>query len=316
MHYTTQDYKLCNSDIRLTSNIEYYHHYKSRGIPEGRICNRKTLQYTNEFGGEVAIFIPYIYYLWKNNLLQITDKTPVETFEGMQPFYYFVDPKLMKYKNTQRWFGHDQVKNSCIPLRNKSYMTHDVDPKYWIPPPYREVYKNDEYVYDKPLLVITNKNNDWRGKNINFISVDALRQICKMLSPYYQLVYIRPSKTVKLKGYSDDNSFEQENNGDIDMIKQEFPNVLFFNELAQGKLYNEVLLKLFANCTNYICVQGGSSYIASYFAEKMCVYHQRGMELAFDSYNGFLKRLNKSEIKVSRDNKKLVLCVSDMFISR
>ena len=32
-----------------------------------------------------------------------------------------------------------------------------LDYKKWTPPPYREYYKNDEFKFDKPLIVVSNK---------------------------------------------------------------------------------------------------------------------------------------------------------------
>ena len=55
---------------------------------------------------------------------------------------------------------------------------------------YKEYYKNEEFIFDKPLLIIHNKYNiEWGDKPYNFISVPVLNILCNMFKNKYQLVY-------------------------------------------------------------------------------------------------------------------------------
>lgn len=175
MYYNTNDYKTCNKDLYFTSHEEYYAHFKAVGKHQGRITDRRTLINHNDFVAEIMIFIPYIYYLWSNHLLTMDPENPVSTYKGMRPFYYFLSDELYKERNDKRISRNNVCLDYCnISPKNKTKYIDNYDETYWKPPPYKEIYQNLEYVYDKPLLVLCVKDPK------NFISLfsDNYHVIC------------------------------------------------------------------------------------------------------------------------------------------
>ena len=57
------------------------------------------------------------------------------------------------------------------------------------PPPWKEFYANTEFVYSKPLFVISNKYNvEWGSKPLNFMDYPTLRKIFSMLTPHFTVL--------------------------------------------------------------------------------------------------------------------------------
>lgn len=48
-------------------------------------------------------------------------------------------------------------------------------------------------------------------------------------------------------------------------------------------------MMIYANCDNFISVQGGSSVFTSYFGGKNIIFAKKGGELKHNSYNGYNK---------------------------
>ena len=134
-----------------------------------------------EFGYELQLLIPYAYYLHKNNLLEKTTSC-----KFTNELYYF--SKNHEQLHNLR-ISVMEIKNIPNPCPHVEELNYD---KY-IPPPYKLIYKNDFFVYDKPLLIIHNKFNDeWGMGPINFIDVDTLAKIFNLLNNKYTIIYIRP----------------------------------------------------------------------------------------------------------------------------
>ena len=74
-------------------------------------------------------------------------------------------------------------------------MTHSNSYSFrkWAQVPYKAQFKNDLFVFDKPLLVIANKYNiEWDQPPINFLDIPTLDQIIKTYGATYQIIYNRP----------------------------------------------------------------------------------------------------------------------------
>jgi len=297
-----QDYIELNADLDIKTEIEAKEHWNNIGFNQLRLCNKKQLIVRNEFGNELVLFIPYYYYLYINNLLF---DNKIYTYFGMRPYYFFVKPENIIERNEIRSYTHPS--NNFLLINNLEYVMH-FNKKFWIPPPYISIYKNNIVEHDKPLLIIHNKYNiEWDIMAYNYIDVQTLDKILSLLVDKYQIIYIRQSNNVINKGFSIDSNAVLNDLEDYQLIKQKYSNVLLFNDILEKNnySYNELVVKVFSDCTDYISVQGGNSYLISYFAKKMAIYHKVGGEIGsnYNAYEGWFTYMNEYEknILVSDD---------------
>ena len=266
-----------------------------------RLCNKQQLEVINEFSNELLLYIPYYYYLYSNNLLF---DNKIITYNGMKPLYYFIDSNNLIEKKRRR--RNIPPLNRAL-LVNKDGNVKNLDKKYWIPPPYKSIYKNNLIKFNKPILVLHNKYNiEWNKTYINFIDVETLQHIFNELKDKFQIIYIRPSNKIKHETYSYDlnESFISDELKDYELIDNEFSDtVIKFDDLIKqyNYIYNELLFMLYSNCENFISNQGGGSLVMSFFFTKMLIFHKSGGgELKSGAYNndGWFHDTNKEENKI------------------
>jgi hypothetical protein len=295
--FNWRDYLSLNKDLTATlkTQAEAEKHWADIGCEQKRLCNRKQLEVVNEFGNEIICYIPYFHYLFTAGLLF---DNKVITYHGMQPFYYFCDI-VTKPPQMKRYWNPSHQRNLLV---NSDEHAFSFDKRWWKPPPYKEIYGRQNAVsfqFQKPTLVVHNKYNiEWDIKPFNFIKTSTLDMIFDALKDKYQIVYIRPKANIADFSY-DSNTIVQEFDEDFELIRAKYSNqILTFDEILQGKgsmLYNEVLLQLYANCENYISVQGGSSYLMTYFYQKMLILHIKGDETIHDCYSGWYKEVQQQQ---------------------
>ena len=287
------DINNCENDDKIETN-EAEQHWKNIGSNQMRLCNNKQLEVVNEFGNEIILYVPYYYYLHENN--------KITTYKGMKPFYYFMKPENIIEKNKPRkWIT---PKERYLVVNNDEHVK-EFDKRFWLAPPYKQIYKNNIFKYDKPLLIIHNKYNiEWNLFPINFIKESVLDKILSGLVDKYQIIYIRPSNKKNIlntKGYSEDSNMITEDLKDFELIKSKYNNkVIIFDDLLEkhNYSYNELKLMIYANCDNYICTQGGGSHFTTYFFEKMSLLHINGNELGCGAYDGWYMTVNNINNKI------------------
>jgi len=104
-----------------------------------------------EFGYEMLSALPYAYCLHTEGLLEKTISV-----KDTRELYYF--SQNHEEKDIQRsWHNMPDAINAKIP--NIYIHMVSLDWFRFKTPPYKEVFKNDRFKYDKPILVITNKYN-------------------------------------------------------------------------------------------------------------------------------------------------------------
>jgi len=221
-----------------------------------------------EFGDELVSVVPYTYYLHKQGKL-----TSTVSATGTEPLYYFSPHHIINIDKR-----NCNNANKAIPTRHVWEFTGKGE---WAPPPYKEHYKNDQYVYDKPILVVSNKyNREWFRDPVNYMDADTL---CKIFDRCggYEVFYNRniPDNLLDDQGIMDLHEYE--------VIKERHPEVRFLHELPGDYNLNQMLV--YANCDRFISVQGGNSILASYFGGMNIIYAVKGRELEC----GFYDKLNK-----------------------
>lgn len=235
------------------------------------------IEYIGEYGTEVNTFVPYIYYLKKNNLL----KDKVVLYSGMKPYYYFLEDNEVLYKESNRYWIPPSARH-CLPENliddvvffNK--YNPGLPPHNFIPPPMKEYYSKYKIESSKPILILQNKyNKEWGQPPKNFIDVKTLREILHILIPKYHVIYFR-SNNLFLPGYSRDaNENESLPINDKEMIKSEFMgSVTIFEDLLSkvNTDFNMFKCVLLANAKAFVSVIGGHIDFSNYFPGTHVIY--------------------------------------------
>lgn len=235
----------------------------------------------NEFSIEVVLYVCFVYAVHLRG-----EDVRVRTYAGMDPFYYFLPPDRIVVRNEVRKWVTPTQRDKHLCEKNEYSPTLHKCP-LWKPPPFKEYYKNDEFVYDKPVLIICNKyNTEWGRMPINFIPTSVLFDVVDMLQPRYHIIYIRQHHNKVHPGYSVDDGKVMDLK-DIETLRRK--NVAIFDDLIQNDPYNLTKLRLFANCDHYISVQGGNAHLCAFFAHKLLILHVAGPELRSGVYDGWYK---------------------------
>ena len=134
-------------------------------------------------------------------------------------------------------------------------------------PPYKEVYANDEFKWDKPTVCICNRyNSEWKQPPINFFSPEVLDTLFGILKDY-TVVYF----AVDLPDHLQDNYHSMPLN---DLVVARKHGVKIFQEFKGD--WNTNMMKIFANCEHYITMNGGYSILASMFSGTNIIYSKPG----------------------------------------
>ena len=147
-----------------------------------------------EFGIELALGLPYVYWLHENNQLE-----KVVTSKGMKPFYYFCD-------NVEERYDYRTIDNSAAGLDSlpnpwiygnkhnaqlykddwilwKDFMCEEkgcgiLDYRKWKVPDFTKQYKNNRFLFNKPFIVVSNRYNWEHGtKPVGYFDIKCLYEI-------------------------------------------------------------------------------------------------------------------------------------------
>jgi hypothetical protein len=225
-----------------------------------------------EFGYELLSAVPRAYELYLSGELKETISG-----KGSEPLYYF-SPKHTINPEPRSWLNTDKARMSGLPY---TFIHRWERPKLQFPP-YKEVYANSLYKWDKPTLVIANRYNiEWSKKPINFFDCNILDWLFENLKPDYEIVYI----AVDLPEELQDNAHSIELD-DISVCRNH--GVKVFQEI-KGECWNTSLMQVFSNCSHYITMNGGYSILASMFGGTNIAYSFRdpiahAKELTFNEF--------------------------------
>ena len=172
-----------------------------------------TVDTNPEFGIELVLTLPYVYWLHENNQLE-----KVITSKGMKPFYYFCDNVEERYD--YRTIDNEQAGLNSLPnpwiYGNKDnsklykeewplwedFMCKEkgcgiLDYRQWKLPNYTDQYKNDRFVFDKPFVVVANRYNWEHGtRPVGYFDIKCLYEIFNYLTDKgYTVIYKRPNNT-------------------------------------------------------------------------------------------------------------------------
>lgn len=296
------DINICGFDnfVEISKNV------KSNIIRENYDLAVTVNSYNCEFGYELLSVVPYAYWLNERGLLK-------ETISGKksEPIYYF-SPKHTISDNTRSYRNIHKVAEDIVP--NTMIHVPYINLSTFKIPPYRKIYANREYKYKKPTICICNRyNREWNRPPINYFDLDCLKELFTKLQNKYQIIYIATSIPEDIQ----DGAHSMEL-GDYELAKK-YPKVIVFQDLVKDN-WNEVLLKVFANCERFITMNGGYSILASFFGGQNIIYSKRGKvetrELKTGSFWRWYPEFNNAQIRYASTYDELCDTVNTLFVEK
>jgi hypothetical protein len=216
----------------------------------------------SEFGYILWYFLPKAYYLHKKNKLESTD-----TRIGMRDVFYFSE------NHTEQNIVHDPpsfIRNpySCYDIKPPEFTSDS-----WLPPPLKEKYKNDRFIFDKPIVTINNKNSlEWFGSGIyNYFNYESLDNIIKTLKDRYTVVYIRPPNKSTNTYVGDPNQTVVDIKDEEIIKKHGVVSITQLLEENKDLSYNQLQFMLLANSDKHIS-SAGEAVIPAYFGGETLIY--------------------------------------------
>ena len=275
-------------DFALATHLAH-----ASGSPCREVLARGT-RYFGEFAFELLAVVPYAYWLHRQGRLAFTVST-----RDTRCLYWF-SPHHEERPVARRYVPVTEYPTG-VPGRlryDRTAFPESLDTSRWVPPPYRDVYRDDRFRFDRPTCVVCNKATDehyrWHHSMANHLPVDLLLALVGRLRTRYQVVYNRPREADIVNDHQAIREL-----GDIEAVKAAYPDVLTIQELHArfpDLGYNELQLRLYSGCERFVSVLGGSSYLASWFGGVNVVYAKRGWEVACGAYNRWFDRFSGARV--------------------
>ena len=284
-------YPTLRHDLRFFVRDNYYARLSQLRFLAADYLTRKpykVVNYHGEFDQELRYVLPFAYWHHLNGTLKQTISCT-----NTKEFYFFSTNHLETYEKRVWKAAYDYYD-----VRN---MTHSptFDFSKWARVPLKKHYKNDVFVFDKPLLIIANKYNiEWDKPPDNFLDIPALDRIVSKYKSKYQIIYNRPlSGQIVL-----DNSEIMDLNEHA-WLREKHPDVLLMHDLYeqhqdQVASFNHLQLLVYANAERFISMHGGTATLASYFGGINIVLSHPGggMEHDFNEYATIFPALSGATI--------------------
>jgi hypothetical protein len=254
----------------------------------------KEVSFSGEFQHDLEFALPFAYWHFKNGTLS---KTRMARYTTQ---LYFFSP------------DHAEVFDTRIPAGNFNFeiprvmFSQDYDINKWARVPLKEHFKNDIYVFDKPILVIANRyNTEWNGPPVSFLSIEQLDYIIQRTKDRFTIVYNRPAP----KNITMDNSDILDLN-EFGWLKKTHPEVIHLDDLfaenrGNAKNFNHLQLMVYANADRFISVHGGTATLASYFGGINVIFSKDGREHHFGCFTKLFPKFSGAQILHAKTDEEL-----------
>jgi hypothetical protein len=262
----------------------------------------KSLYFHGEFAPELQFALPFAYWHYKNGTLKSTHASKL-TKE-----LYFFSPhheEIFTERNNEGNYNYEMPRI----LYSQNY-----DMKKWAPVPLKETYKNQVYIFEKPMLIIANRYNmEWDGPPISFFSIEILDEIINELKDKYTIVYNRP----RPQNITMDDSDIYELN-DYEWLAGAHPEVVLMEDLYQenkgkGNNYNHFQLMVYANADRFLSIHGGTATLASYFGGINIVLSKQGPEHHFKCYEKLYPMFSGAKVLHAKTNEAVLSYIKEYY---
>lgn len=287
-------------DLRYFIRDNYYARLNQlQFIPKDYLAKTKykVIDYHGEFDQELRYVLPFAYWHHLNGTLKQTISCT-----NTKEFYFFSQNHAEQYEKRvwQAGYGYYDVPN----------MTHSptFDFSKWAQVPFKKQYQNEQFVFDKPILVIANKYNiEWDKPPVNFLDIPALERIITTCQTKYQIIYNRPLSTQIVL----DNSEIMDLN-EHQWLREQHPEVILMHDLYEQYRntvanFNHLQLLVYANCSRFISMHGGTAALASYFGGVNIILSHPGggMEHYFNEYATIFPALSGAQILHAKNTREV-----------
>ncbi|MFD2162925.1 hypothetical protein ACFSJU_11025 [Paradesertivirga mongoliensis] len=263
----------------------------------------KTVSFNGEFAPELQFALPHAYWHFKNGTLRSTNSS-----KFTKELYFFSPEHKECYEERSNAGNY----NFEIP---RVLYSHDYDMSKWAAVPLKEHYKNEVYIYERPLFIIANRYNmEWDGPPISYFSVDLLDVLVNQLKPFYTIVYNRP----RPQNITTDESDIYDMN-EYEWLREKHPEVILMEDLFtenKGKAdnFNHLQLMVYANSERFISIHGGTATLASYFGGVNIILSKQGPEHHFNCYQKLYPKLGGATIAHAMNDDEVKFFVAQYFL--
>lgn len=245
----------------------------------------KNLAFQGEFAPELQFVLPFAYWHFKNGTLKSTKSS-----KYTREMYFFSDNHQEEFQTRT----NDGNYNFEMP---RILYSQNYDMKKWLPVPLKSQFKNDVYVYDKPILIIANRYNmEWDGPPVSFYSIELIRFMLDRLKDKFTIIYNRPRPQNITMDNSDIYDMDE-----FEWLKSEYPDVILMEDLyAENKAgannFNHLQMMVYANALHFISIHGGTAALASYFGGINLILSKKGPEHHFKCFETLYPKFSGAKI--------------------
>ncbi|TDQ12003.1 hypothetical protein [Pedobacter metabolipauper] len=245
----------------------------------------KKICFSGEFTPDIAFALPFAYWHFNNGTLLTTEGAKY-TNE-----LYFFSPSHTESFDTRTTEGNYNFETPRI------LYSQDYNMSKWTPVPLKAMYKNDIYVYSKPILIVANRYNmEWDGPPVSFLSVAYLEILFNKYKDKYQIIYNRP----RPENITNDNSDIYDLN-EYEWIEENYPDIILMENLFKenkGKAnnFNHLQMMVYANADHFVSTHGGTGALASYFGGVNIILSKKGGEHHFDCFHKLYTKLSGAKM--------------------
>lgn len=262
----------------------------------------KRISFSGEFTPDIAFALPFAYWHYKNGTLLGTEGA------NYTKELYFFSPSHTESFDTRTTAGNYNYETPRI------LYSHDYNMSKWTPVPLKSLYKNDIYVYDKPIMIVANRYNmEWDGPPISFLSIPFLETVFNKYKDKYQIIYNRP----RPENITNDNSDVYDLN-EYEWIEENFPEVILMENLykenrGRANNFNHFQMMVYANSDHFLSTHGGTGALASYFGGVNIILSKRGGEHHFNCFNTLYRMLSGSNVLHARTEDEVITFLNNNF---
>ena len=263
--------------------------------------------YKGEFGYEIFYCVVYAYYLHNRGELKSTT-----SYKDTKCLYFFSkNHKEIEGNRISSMHMQPKLFPDDFDFKNLTNEKYTIDLI-----PFKEKYRNNLFVFDKPLLVIYNSRRRTLENDKNYLDIDVLKKLFNMCLPKYKIVYIFP-KDRHIVADECPSIYV----GDYGLIYDEYrDDVIDINKLYEEYkekgfkiTFNELQLMICANCDKFISICGGGYVISSLFGGINIGYLYKSAH-AWEDWSKSISRISNCSIINTHTYEELIQTVKKFYI--